>query len=328
MTKCGLTYDRLNLDVRATIAVDISGYRFAVLTSTGSAVASLFAPIFSAIAINLLAILLLTHVLFANLIYCTQYFGNSKSRSKSYSGQALASFYFSVLGYDLSEINTSLGRLLAGIDTLLQEILMALYVGVVTVESISGSTSDFDPADMGAYKVAALPDSRVWDWVYDQGSSMISIPNGAADCLSALTAVEEAERADACCLSAGTLAELLKTDASDYLGAVDGLYNEGPTVMFINKGYADTIDKINQTLQWMRESGIIDDLYDKYLKIDSSGWGSLDVGVAIWASVGLAIVGGWLLVLIISKMNHTLRKRKVKAAAPVASAGNSPRLSV
>ncbi|GIQ87344.1 hypothetical protein KIPB_009363 [Kipferlia bialata] len=309
MTACGLTYERLQLDITATVGVDVSGYRFVVLSSSGSALASLFAPIFTPIAVNLLAILLLSHVVFANLIYCTQHYGNSRARTKSYSSQALSSFYFSVLGYDLTAINTSLGRLLAGIDTLLQSILMALYVGVVTVESISSSGSDFDPTSLEDYTVACQPDTRTWDWLMAENATGYPLDGVVNEyCLEAL----QAGHADACCTDAGTMAVLLKSDTDNLMAAVDGTYNESDVVMYVQLDYAETTKEINEAIQWLREKGFIATLYDTYLTPPVSGWGSLDVDVALWASVALVVVGGWLVGVIVSKMTETMRKRKVK----------------
>ncbi|GIQ87687.1 hypothetical protein KIPB_009781, partial [Kipferlia bialata] len=280
---------------------------FVVLSSTSSALASLFAPLFTPIAVNLLAILLIAHVLFANLIYCTQHYGNSTDRSKSYSGQALASFYFSVLGYDLSAINTSLGRLLAGVDTLLQSILMALFVGVVTVESISDSSSDFDPTTLGAHTVACMEGTTTWDWLIAQGATGYALA-GADDsyCLQAL----QDGLADACILDAGSMTELLKNDTDNLMAAVSGTYNESDVVMYLHESYADTLKDINASIQWLREKGYIATLYDKYLEPPASSWGSLEVGVALWASLGLVIVFGWLIAVIAGKMTETVRKRK------------------
>ncbi|GIQ80982.1 hypothetical protein KIPB_001871 [Kipferlia bialata] len=320
ITTCGLSSARMEMNLKPTIQVDTSGYAFAVLTeNTESVFMALFSPLFTPIAVNLLAVLLLSHVLFANLIFITQHFGNSASRDESYSKGALLAFYFSVMGYDLSTINTSLGRLLAGVDTLVQSILMALYVGVVTVQSISGSAKDFDPAALTEYRIAAVPGGRSWDWVIDQGASAVEMPGGAAACHDMLLN----DYADACCLGVGPLTQYLKENEDAGIAALPGIYSEGPVVMYMCADYDDELlASINYAIQVLREDGVIDSLTAKWLTpIEAVGWGTLDVEVAIWASVALVCVLSWLAIVIIGKTRETMTRRKVKAAP-------TPRLSV
>ncbi|GIQ88463.1 hypothetical protein KIPB_010713, partial [Kipferlia bialata] len=241
-------------------------YQFAILSTQTNAVMSLFAPLVSPLAVNLLAILLLFHLLFANLIFCTQHYGNTKDRNKSYSGQALATFYFSMLGYDLSAINTSLGRLLAGIDTLLQSILMALFVGVVTVESIAGVSSEFDANSLAGYTVAAPGGTHVLEWVEHEGATPYAMPPGTTSCIEAL----EGGYADACCYPSGTMAELLKGDAGEGLDLVPGSFHEQSVVMYAHESYTDTLADINLALMWLWQNGFIETLQEKWMEAPSA----------------------------------------------------------
>ncbi|GIQ82855.1 hypothetical protein KIPB_004074 [Kipferlia bialata] len=317
---------RLVLDVRPTISFRTGGVGFATLcdTSAANAAKSMFAPLLEPVAINLLAVLLLSHMVFANLIYCTQHFGNSSSRTERYEKEALMAFYFSVLGYDLSKINTSLGRLLAGIDTLLQSVLMTLFVSAVTVVSITASDSQFDPDSLKEYSVAAVDGSGTYNWVKSTGAKMLDLNSDYSNALSLL----QTGGADAICSMKEPLNQVIK-DNQGLICEVDGQWNITPKVVYIHDTYTEYGDNFNVALQRMKETGVLDDLAATWLDTPVEAWGNLGLEVALWASLGLLGVGLWLGILTVSKFRTTLVKRKGRDK--VTKGGNStlgPRLAV
>ncbi|GIQ82856.1 hypothetical protein KIPB_004075 [Kipferlia bialata] len=331
---------RLMMDVRPTISFRTGGVGFATLcdTSATSAAASMFAPLKEPVAVNLLAVLLLSHMVFANLIYCTQHFGNSACRTRSYEKEALMAFYFSVLGYDLTKINTSLGRLLAGIDTLLQSVLMTLFVSAVTVVSITASDSQFDPDSLKDYTIAAVPsESNTYAWsaqvlasglsphAKSTGASVVDMSSDYSDCYTLL----EAGTVDACCSMKEPLNEAISLSGGNLCGC-EGQWNITPKITFIHNSYIEYGDNYNVALQTLQDNGVLDDLASTWLDVPVEVWGHLGLEVALWASMGLLIVFLWLGILIVAKFRSTLVKRrsKDKVIKGRGSISGSPMLSV
>ncbi|GIQ82226.1 hypothetical protein KIPB_003325 [Kipferlia bialata] len=331
LNACSATSARMLKNVRPTVSFRTGGVGFATLcdNSAGNAAVSMFSPLFDPVAVNLLAVLLLSHMVFANLIYCTQHFGNSSSRGEPYQKEALMAFYFSVLGYDLTKINTSLGRLLAGIDTLLQSVLMTLFVSAVTVVSITASDSQFDPDSLTDYTIASVPNSATYAWAVSTGAHVVDM---SADYSDALTLLESGE-ADAILSVKEPLNQVIK-EHPGVICSVDGEWNINPKVIYINSSYGEYGDDFNVALQELIESGEVDALATTWLDSTEDAWGGWGkMETALWAILALLAVGLWLGILTVSKFRSTLVKRRQRQMGDMGKmargegAGN-PRLAV
>ncbi|GIQ79519.1 hypothetical protein KIPB_000172 [Kipferlia bialata] len=291
LNSVSLNQDRVVQNIRYSVPYHESGIAFAVPCDKASSDWAMIEPISSPVAVNVLSLILLSHLVLANLMYVCEWLGSRTSRREAYSSKALLLLWLSVLGWDLVGIKTAGARLLAFLDTLIAAILMALYLSAVTVESVSNTSLSFDTSDLEGVSIGIEPDNAFWVWMAETGADNVEYEADVFEtCLDDLLISNSP--ISACAGDKDLINHMVKEHSGDVcvlpqVANIQGVYS------VVSKDLPGLTKDINVALVTLMNDGRMDYLVNTLIDKECIFLHK----VTKWAIIGFAAVAIWLIVM-------------------------------
>ncbi|GIQ84939.1 hypothetical protein KIPB_006526 [Kipferlia bialata] len=296
---------------------------------------ALFAPMFQPLSVNIFAMMILVHLVLANLVLLTEYVGSSGLRKTvQYSKDGPIMFYMSFMGWDLSKVRTSLGRFILFIDVMLEAVLGAYFIGSVTASTEIGVSVQFDPDSAEDYTVGCREGSTSIDILEEWGAGIELFDS--TDACAAMIGVSGTGGVDACLSSYETLAYWVDNNADSGLCLYEESFSPSTRTGAVNFSYPQLRQDMDTVIADMQEDGRLDTLIAKWFEgLDDSlitGNDTSQVQMEWWTYVTIAVLAVFLIVSMLHRLVHQSEnraKKKLEArTSPTARGSESPYASV
>ncbi|GIQ84613.1 hypothetical protein KIPB_006144, partial [Kipferlia bialata] len=269
---------------------------------------AMFAPMFEPLSVNIFAMMILVHLVSANLVFLTEYFGSTSLRkTMQYSKNGPIMFYMAFIGWDLNKINTSLGRFIMFIDVMLETVLAAYFIGSVTASTELGINVSFSVDTASDFTIGCRPSSSV-DQVEEWGADLVLV-DSTEECAALINVPIADGGVDACLGSYEPLAYYLQNHAGDGLCIYDETLVPGTRTGAVNFAYPDLRRDIDGVIAAMQDDGRMDALEEKWFGgLDADmllGNDTASVSMEWWTFLAI----GLLVFFLFSTMLHRLCTR-------------------